>query len=339
MQNRQYSIITSMKKFYGISDWLVYFWNNKISFFKYYLYLLLGNKKVTKYKRKLFDNIWYEEIRGQTYPIIGHPQLEQSLIRGFLDAKVPFAVDELAENVVLLWLDKTDLRLLSKLKKQGKIKKAVTVPTACKYDYFDLLWNFPLYDCVDRSLVASNWVKEKNQTMIDKKYWKKIVVWPSGVEVPKLNKAKPVKKCICYYKNHSVDENLSVFLRQNQIEYTIFEYGKYNFKDWVRALRDADFAIFYQSCRETQGLAIAEAWSYDVPIFVNKMKDGTHIAPYLTSQNGLEWETVEDLKKIVLEYVKNPMQFLSQFSPRQYVLENMSDQKSVLNLMKIFESI
>ncbi len=339
MQNKQYSVITSMKKFYGISDWLVYFWNNKIFFFKYYLYLLLGNKKMAKYKRKLSDDFFYEEIRGQTYPIVGHPQLEYSLLRGFLDAKIPFAVDELAENVVLLWLDKTDLRLLSKLKKQGKIKKAVTVPTACKYDYLDLMWNFPLYDCVDRSLVASSWVKEENQTKIDKKYWEKIVVWPSGVEVPKLNKAKPLKKCICYYKNHSVDENLSVFLKQNQIEYKIFEYGKYNFKDWVNALKNADFAIFYQPTIETQGLAIAEAWSYDVPVFVSKMEDGTRIAPYLTSQNGLEWKTIEDLKNIVSEYVKNPAQFLSQFSPRQYVIENMSDKKSVLNLMEIFESI
>lgn len=69
----------------------------------------MNQTKAQKYKLRLFDNVHYETINNQKYPITGHTQLELSLIKGFLDLNIPFKINEYAENIVLLWVDKTDL--------------------------------------------------------------------------------------------------------------------------------------------------------------------------------------------------------------------------------------
>lgn len=112
MENEtKYAIITSVKIFYTAFDWVRYFIRNFISFIKYffYIYIYMNQTKAQKYKLRLFDNVHYETINNQNSSITGHTQLELSLIKGFLDLNIPFKINEYAENIVLLWVDKTDL--------------------------------------------------------------------------------------------------------------------------------------------------------------------------------------------------------------------------------------
>lgn len=334
----KYAIITSVKNFYTPFDWVRYFVTNFISFVKYHIYIYINKTKAHKYKQRLFDTVRYETINGKQYPIIGHPQLELSIIKGFLDLQIPFKMNEFAENSILLWVDKIDLTVLERLERQGKFKKAATVPTACKYDYNDLMWNFPKYDCIDVSLVASEWIKEKNQSKLDEKFHKKIVSWASGVDLPEITAHKPYKSCIYYNKRKEPNKELIDFIEQKGIHCEVVVYGDYAFNDWLKLLQKNDFVIFNQNNRETQGLAMAEAWSYNLPALCSLYK-GNCVSPYLTAQTGLCWEHEEQLKEIILQYCANPDAFLSQFSPREYVEKNMTNAKSVSDLIQIFNEI
>lgn len=339
MQTANYAIIVSVKQFYNWIDWIFYFCNNALNFYKYFIYKIMKKSKAEKYRKKLFDEIKNQIIFGRKYPIIGHPQVEQSLIRGFLELNLPFKVNKPAKNMILLWADKSDLHCLKRIKKQHNIQTIVTVPTACKYDYKDLMWNFPCYDIIDYTLVASSWVKDKMLAKIPQQYHNKVKAWPSGVELPEINKTQPFRSIICYYKNLPVDNNLTSFIEGKGIKCTVIEYGKYNITEWFEQLKQNDMVIFYQNCHETQGIAIAEAWSYNCPTLIKMIGDTTCASPYLTDMTGKSWkdESLQDLKKIISDYANNPHQFLEAFSPREYVVNNMSDSVSVKNLINIFE--
>lgn len=339
MQGEDYAIITSVKYFYNWIDWVFYFFSNALDFCKYFVYKFKKSPKVNKYRRKLFDDIHNEVIFGKEYPIIGHPQLERSLLRGFLELNISFKMNEPAKNMILLWVDKSDLHCLKRVKKQYDIQNIVTVPTACKYDYKDLMWNFPCYDVINYALVASHWVKDKMLAKIPQQYHNKVKEWASGVELHDITKNYPFRSIICYYKNLPIDNDLTMFITNKGINCVIVEYGKYYFNDWIEQLKQNDMVIFYQNCHETQGLAIAEAWSYNCPTLIKMIDDNTCASPYLTSITGKTWKdaSLQDLKEIISDYAKNPQEFLKSFSARDYIKNNMSDVVSVKNLINIFE--
>ncbi len=86
---------------------------------------------------------------------------------------------------------------------------------------------------------------------------------------------------------------------------------------------------------------MAEAWAHNKPTLI-KTKDKIGLnktSPYLTKDCGLFFETNEELEEILESYSENPELFLKQFKPREWVKNNMTDEISVKNLIKIFEDI
>ncbi len=283
--------------------------------------------------------------------IEGHPALANSLFRGFKKLGIDYEYNKITgkdKNLILLWADEKDLETVNKLKKNGKVDKVVTVPTACKYDYDYMQWHFPEVPCIDKALYASDWVANICKSKANKKYWDKILSWPSGVEVSDVKpETKINNSCIVYLKRvadekSKVDDLIS-FIETLGIKCYIIEYPKYDFNYWQELLPNVDFVIFYQDDHETQGLAIAEAWAKNKPSFVKNTVNGngeiTQNAPYLTKDTGLSWNNTEELKTIILKYKNNPQEFLASFTPYDWVKENMSDEVSVKMLLDIFNSI
>ena len=335
-KDTQYAIITTFKQWYCLSDWFKYYVENIKLRLKILLYRLTKPSKQEKYKMLLCTlegkDRRYETVNGKEVPIVGHRQLELSLLRGFDTLSVRYGFDCLADNMIVLWANKIDLCVLNRLKKQKKIKKVVTVPTACQYDYKDLMRNFPCYECIDYSLVASDRVLEQNKTYVDAKYHSKIKTWASGVELAAKDRNEKINNaCICYFKKVPVDTELVNYIKNLGIKCYVLEYTKYDFDYWLNLLKKTDFVIFCQECKETQGLAIAEAWAHNRPTLLQK-----DCCPYLTAQTGLFWDNFEALKACIVEYSKNPQVFLGRFSPYDWVEENMSDVVSAKNLVKIF---
>lgn len=112
----------------------------------------------------------------------------------------------------------------------------------------------------------------------------------------------------------------------------------YSKEEYRKKLNESKFAVFL-SIAETQGIALAEAWSMNVPTlvwdpeiehyYIRGLK--TTASPYLSSKTGMRWKEIGDFKKIL----ENINIYLAEFSPREWVLNNMSDVKSAKRLLEI----
>jgi hypothetical protein len=94
---------------------------------------------------------------------------------------------------------------------------------------------------------------------------------------------------------------------------------------------------------ESQGIAWAEAWSVDVPTLLWKQDYVTYkgrtyrssTAPYLTPQTGVFFQSLTEFEKVFEDWDNNR----NQFHPRQWVLENMSDEvrtRALCGLAQLF---
>jgi len=168
----------------------------------------------------------------------------------------------------------------------------------------------------------------------------KIRVWPAGVEICPESKEKR-EGCLIYKKN--VDENLFNFilkyLKSQNINYKIIEYGRYKKEKYFEILNKVKFMI-YLSESESQGLALQEAWIRNVPTLVwdggywqcGKYKwQGSSSAPYLTKDCGMFFKGKEDFINKFETFLKN----LPNFQPREYSLENFTDETATKNYLKI----
>jgi hypothetical protein len=92
---------------------------------------------------------------------------------------------------------------------------------------------------------------------------------------------------------------------------------------------------------ENQGLAWAEAWAMDVPTLLwrndtNTIKGRTvrvSTAPYLKKENGSFFDSPETLEQLLTQWEDGH----HQYRPRQWVLENMSDEVCTRRLCNLAE--
>jgi len=119
-------------------------------------------------------------------------------------------------------------------------------------------------------------------------------------------------------------------------------YGKYTPDEYKRALDNAVAGVFLSSF-ETQGLALAEAWSMDVPTLVWNPQAQTSwrghpfvagsSAPYLSVETGSSWRRVSELASLIDDLPQKR----HEFHPRDWVLANMSDVVCSAALFAIIE--
>jgi len=130
-------------------------------------------------------------------------------------------------------------------------------------------------------------------------------------------------------------------------EVTVLSYGHpqsvdgYTNVEYRNLLDECLIAVFLSSS-ESQGIALAEAWSMDVPTLVfqgtNTTIDGqiefhSDAAPYLSDATGLKFAEVGEL-----ESLRSIMQFKSDvWQPRKWVEEHMSDSQVATLAMRLFE--
>lgn len=121
----------------------------------------------------------------------------------------------------------------------------------------------------------------------------------------------------------------------------IIRYGHYKKEHYRNELSLCDFAVFISE-RETQGIALAEAWAMNVTTFYwdsfSAVLGGlvllpTSSCPYLTKKTGCRWRNVQELRNLIYIYDRK------YFSPREWVLKNMTDEVSARRLMEIFNKI
>lgn len=179
---------------------------------------------------------------------------------------------------------------------------------------------------------------------VDATQWSPLTLHVAQEGGAKLGIKKTGKQPLIYIKNRN--DSLKVYItsmcRYMGWDPMIIEYGKYHHEQFRQALMNAKFAIFV-SLTESQGLALAESWSMNVPTLY-MLGRGTayegsfacsHSAPYANPNVGLPWSTLVDLQKL-LESIDD---YLPQFEPRKWILRNMTDEVALLELLRVIREM
>lgn len=291
----------------------------------------------------------------------GHQGVTRSLVEGlekigFSDFNYgPDNEDEIAEHVHVLAGVNT-LQYAIELKKKGMIKTLTAGPNVVVFPYeYEAVITNPE---IDKYLTPSDWNKRLFIEMAPSLDGR-IFSWPAGVDTEYFKPDDTISRdntVIVYHKFESDQfrHRVCCELRKYGWEPVIFKYGgrplefyqgngasqeieRYDVEDFKEALSRACFAVTI-SDQESQGIALAEMWAMNVPTicfdphyymwewegrFIERDGDVSS-CPYLSEATGMRFSDFEELRSILGMLSTDNIQF----SPRNWVLENMSDEIS-----------
>ena len=182
------------------------------------------------------------------------------------------------------------------------------------------------------------WQKEFNFTNLPMK------AVPFGVNTNKFkpdNDRRNNNSVLLYYKNRNPKELnlLETFLKNNNINYRVFSYLKrYSEDDFLAYLKTCKYGIWLGR-HESQGFAVQETLSCDVPLLVwdvklrkqewtmreaykNILSPVTAI-PYWDKKCGEFFYNYDELEKTFDIFIKN----INTYEPRKFIIENLSQEK------------
>ena len=148
------------------------------------------------------------------------------------------------------------------------------------------------------------------------------------------NLGKEKSKVFIYYKSRKLKELefIESFLTDKNIEYQIFDYVKrYDENNYIRCLQESKYGIIVDA-HESQGFAIEEALSCNVPLLVWNTRDMSQ--EYGGNYDKISCTTIPYWDERCGEYFYEQNEFietydkfiekLDTYKPREYVLDNLS---------------
>jgi glycosyltransferase involved in cell wall biosynthesis len=279
---------------------------------------------------------------------IGGPSsVLQSLLSGLKELKIehnvnPKLASSLYNNVIVL----SNIEALKQaifLKRKGVIKKLLAGPNlvVLPHEENGILTSPEIDICI----VPCKWVQDIYEEDAPS-LRNKIRIWPAGIDhvfwKPKSDYKKE-KTLLIYKKNDPLNlaSNLVAIAQHVGWKTKTLDYGSYKKEEYKKALDESSLSVFL-SLSESQGIALLEAWSMNIPTLVwnpvkrsilNKKNVPVSSAPYLTEETGKLWNSLEGLQKIFQNY--NELKSL--WTPRKWVLENMTNQVSTKKLLSILK--
>ena len=163
--------------------------------------------------------------------------------------------------------------------------------------------------------------------------------FPFPVEIEKFspNQHSQKNEVFIYFKRRKPEELTYVkhFLNNKNITYKIFDYVRhYSEEDYLKCLQNAKYGIIIDA-HESQGFAIEEALSCNVPLLVwntsvmtqeygsNYPNIPCSSIAYWDERCGLYFYKLEEFETSYNEFINK----LETYSPRAYIMENLSPQK------------
>ena len=168
----------------------------------------------------------------------------------------------------------------------------------------------------------------------------KIGVLPFGVDTNKFSQTKQItdrNKVFIYFKDRNPQELklLTNFLNNKNIPYVIFSYkSRYNEQDYINYLQNSKFGIWLGR-HESQGFALQEALSCNVPLLVWNVKSMNQeygakygdvpatTIPYWDERCGEYFYNFDELENTLNTFISK----IETYKPREYILENLSIKK------------
>ena len=158
-------------------------------------------------------------------------------------------------------------------------------------------------------------------------------------------------KVFIYFKNRNPKElyYIEKFLNNKNIEYKVFSYKEgYNENNYLEYLKQSKYGIWI-GCHESQGFALEEALSCNVPLLVWNVKymsqeykcnypnySATSI-PYWDSSCGEFFYNIHDMYNTFVIFIENINN--NKYNPREYILKNLSIEVCEKEFIKLIENI
>ena len=190
-------------------------------------------------------------------------------------------------------------------------------------------------------IVPSGWVKGKYKRWIPEE---KILVWPVGVDTDCFGDKSNADKhfdCLVYYKRRSSDdlEYVKNMLKKYNQNFGIIEYGNYTESQLIDGVSNSKY-VFLLDSSESQGIAVQEIMSMNVPLFVwdithwsdrgDEFKVQSSSVPYWDERCGMCETLKENLEKSFNFFLEK----FAFFAPRDYILENLTLEKQAKQIIK-----
>jgi hypothetical protein len=214
---------------------------------------------------------------------------------------------------------------------------------------------FIKYPNVKKILVPGHWMKK----MFEPYYGNSVFSWPVGIDTekwsPSIKKEKPTVDFLIYDKvlwDHDFFENdlinpiINEIVR-NKFSYSIIRYGNYDHSELIQKVGEAKAVIFLCE-HETQGLAYQQILSTNTPIlawdrqgfwrdpsyYPHAVKYGPVTSvPYWDKKCGVKFSDFSNFGIALGEFQTKLAN--NEFSPRDYILENLSLEKCAMDYYKI----
>jgi hypothetical protein len=180
----------------------------------------------------------------------------------------------------------------------------------------------------------------------------RLIALPFGVDTNKFSNILPISQrnnAIVYFKHRNPSDLLLVdsFLKNKKVHYTLFSYDRgYNEETYLDCLQHAKYAIWVDA-HESQGFAVQEALSCDVPLLVwnitsmNQEHGSSYknlpatTTSYWESLCGERFYNITEMEETYKKFIAN----INNYEPRKFILENLSIEKCEDNLIKTIKSI
>mgnify|MGYP003111715397 CR=1 FL=1 len=195
---------------------------------------------------------------------------------------------------------------------------------------------------IKRNIVApSEWIANRWKEDLDSKH--NVHVWPVGIDTDYFTPSTEPPKidCLFYYKLSSLSGNLQKVLKKmidDGISYEGIIYGNYEEEELISIARSSKYCIMVASS-ETQGIAYQEILSMNIPMYVLDCNvthhfkpnnpEGVTSAPYFDDRCGIKHPDLSRFDEF--------LDRLDEFSPREYILENLTLKKCASEYLSLLE--
>jgi hypothetical protein len=266
----------------------------------------------------------------------GHPAVTRSLVEGLAKINAsanynPKSFDAIGEVVVIL-SGAAALKQAIKLKRKGYIKKILAGPNMVEFpsDYDGIISSKEVDLCITPCAWTNRLYEDICPELIGR-----CIAWPAGVDAGywKPDTTRHRSTILIYEKQRKGPvgpvEPYKNWLESRGYKVEIIKCGEYTASGFLNILERTLLMVGFV-IDESQGLAWAEAWSADVPTLIwrNTINSNrgriyaTSTAPYLSNNTGLFFDDFENFKVVFAQWES----MKDSFQPRQWVLENMSDE-------------
>jgi len=232
-------------------------------------------------------------------------------------------------------------------KKTGFINRLVAGPNlVATPDQNEGILTHPAIDVV---ITPSQWVSDFYKKL-KPELSDRIVIWPVGINEeywsPALDPGTKQFDFLVYNKIQKPKylnfvDSITDYLQGLGLKIIILNYGYY-LPGKYRRLLHSTRALLFLSESESQGLALFESWSCNIPTLVwdrhfweykGYQADGSS-APYLTELCGLSFPDLAHFTEMLDKFINN----LNTFKPREYILNNFNLAKAAKAYIQLFYS-